>query len=353
MGQRQWTAELERALLKELHVQWNDQNHDRFRTAMVSPALALHEGRKHLGQWMPRERTISMSREWIQTTAWSTVIEVLKHEMAHQYVSEVLKVDNESPHGPAFRSVCRRFKIDGRASGIPTATPNDNVKVVQKIQKLLALAKSPNEHEAKLALQKAREWMNEHELAWSHRDRTASFTHRCLGRAKGRFDPWEKMLAGLLARHFFVHAIWIPVYDAYRARRVRTLEVCGRPEAVDVAEYTHVYLTQTAQKLWMDYRSTHQIQSNRERRTFLLGVMMGFSQSLEQDLSSCVARGLVPAHDKDLENWFVQRHRRIRRQRGRTIRNSTTLRAGQSEGRKIEIKPALTRRTGLLRKLLG
>ena len=161
------------------------------------------------------------------------------------------------------------------------------------------------------------------------------------------------MLAGLLAKHFFVHAIWIPVYDVFRAKMVRTLEICGRPEAVDVAEYTHVYLTQTAQRLWNAYKSAHGVQSNRERRTFLLGVMMGFSQSLDDDLLVCVENGLVPATDNELQDWFLHRHRRIRRQQGRSIRASHTLRAGQKEGRNIDIKPAITRRKGLLRQLLG
>ena len=171
MGQKRWTVALEHALLIHLQQNWTQQNHDLFRGAMVSPALALHDGRKHLGQWMPTIRTISFSRMWVQTTPWTTVIEVLKHEMAHQYVSEILKVHNEPPHGPAFRSVCAQFHIDSRAQGIPDVVDKKSSKVVDKIQKLLALAQSPNEHEAKLALQKARQWMNEYELEWSQRTR--------------------------------------------------------------------------------------------------------------------------------------------------------------------------------------
>ena len=351
MGQKRWTVALEHALLIHLQQNWTQQNHDLFRGAMVSPALALHDGRKHLGQWMPTIRTISFSRTWVQTTPWTTVIEVLKHEMAHQYVSEILKVHNEPPHGPAFRSVCAQFHIDSRAQGIPDVVDKKSSKVVDKIQKLLALAQSPNEHEAKLALQKARQWMNEYELAWSQRTREASFSHRCLGPNKGRFDPWEKMLAGLLAKHFFVHAIWIPVYDVFRAKMVRTLEICGRPEAVDVAEYTHVYLTQTAQRLWNAYKSAHGVQSNRERRTFLLGVMMGFSQSLDDDLLVCVENGLVPATDKNCRLVSPS-----------TSKNTTATRAFhprqphsvRDKGRDvISIKPAITRRKGLLRQLLG
>ena len=243
MGQKRWTVALEHALLIHLQQNWTQQNHDLFR-GQWSPALALHDGRKHLGQWMPTIRTISFSRMWVQTTPWTTVIEVLKHEMAHQYVSEILKVHNEPPHGPAFRSVCAQFHIDSRAQGLPDVVDKKSSKVVDKIQKLLALAQSPNEHEAKLALQKARQWMNEYELEWSQRTREASFSHRCLGPNKGRFDPWEKMLAGL-RRSISCTCDMDTRLRCIPSENVWTLEICVVQRPL-IPEYTHVYLTQTA-----------------------------------------------------------------------------------------------------------
>ena len=43
------------------------------------------------------------------------MVEVLKHEMAHQYAHEILGARDESAHGEAFRTVCQRLGID--ASG--------------------------------------------------------------------------------------------------------------------------------------------------------------------------------------------------------------------------------------------
>ena len=49
---------------------------------------------------------------------WTVVLEVLRHEMAHQYVDEVLGVHDETAHGPTFQAVCEARAIDGRAAGV-------------------------------------------------------------------------------------------------------------------------------------------------------------------------------------------------------------------------------------------
>jgi len=272
--------------------------------------------------------------------------------MAHQFVSEVLLETEQSPHGPAFKKVCARFHIDSRAVGTPLNGATE-AKTVDRIQKLLALAKSPNEHEAQVALNKARRLMAEHANAWEKREHAPNFQFRQVGPAKGRFDPWEKCLAGLLARHFFVLAIWVPVYNVLRGKTVRILEINGRCDALEVAEYAHAFLTHTAETLWKNHRQAKGLQSNKDRRTFLLGVMMGFTQSLEAEEVRCEEAGLVPRQDDELDHWFRKRHRHIRTRRGGTIRQTEALQAGQAVGRNIQLRQALTKRRGLLRRLLG
>ena len=46
---------------------------------------------------------------------WPAVVEVLKHEMAHQYVHETLGLAHTPPHGEAFQSACRLLRCDDRA----------------------------------------------------------------------------------------------------------------------------------------------------------------------------------------------------------------------------------------------
>src|SRR4030095_14857783 len=95
-------------------------------------------------------RTRKPARRLATKEPWATLVEVLKHEMAHQYVLEVLRIEDESAHGPAFRDVCQRLGIDAKAAGLPTtssARTDDEDRVLSRIAKLLALAESSSVHE--------------------------------------------------------------------------------------------------------------------------------------------------------------------------------------------------------------
>lgn len=74
-----------------------------------------------------------------------------------------------------------------------------------KISKLLALADSPNEHEAQVALLKARALMAEHKLR--PEDITAKVSTKVIKRMVGisctaMTNPWAAILAGIIATHY-------------------------------------------------------------------------------------------------------------------------------------------------------
>ena len=74
-----------------------------------------------------------------------------------------------------------------------------------KIRKLLALAHSPNEHEAKAALLKARELMAEHKLTEAECAEAASKkvkNIRTKWSCSKRRDPWLIQLSGLIGEHY-------------------------------------------------------------------------------------------------------------------------------------------------------
>ena len=97
------TPALEAALVRELRAAWHQLNGSHFRSALSAPTFELVSSRATLGRWIPGTRTLEISRALVLERAWGAVIEVLKHEMAHQYVHEVLGETSETPHGPAFR----------------------------------------------------------------------------------------------------------------------------------------------------------------------------------------------------------------------------------------------------------
>src|SRR5690606_4910046 len=113
-------------------------------------------------------------------------------------------------------------------------------------------------------------------------------------------------------RHFFVEAIWVPVYRPLEGKRGSVLEICGAPENVEIAEYVHGYLLTTAERLWREHKTRHGIRLDRDRRTFLAGVMTGMRDKLSREAKKSEEAGLVWVADGDLTRYFRKRHPYVR-----------------------------------------
>ena len=273
----QLTAELEAALVRELRATFWQLNDAFFKGGLRAPTIELVPTRHTLGRWVPATRTIEISRPLVLERPWGAVVEVLKHEMAHQYVHETLGERSQTPHGQAFRDACARLGVDARASGVPDAAGPDagEEKIVERIARLLALAESPNRHEAEAAMAAAQRLMLKHNLDAARSAAARDFGHLHLGKPTGRVAEHERVVAMILGKHFFVEAIWIPVYRPLEGKRGSVLEICGTRANLAIAEYVHGFLHQTAERLWRDHRAARGIRTNRDRRTYLAGVMVG------------------------------------------------------------------------------
>lgn len=330
------TTALERALLRELMAAWRQVNESYFKGGLRAPALELVASRAHLGRWMHATRTIEMSRPLVVEQPWGVVVEVLKHEMAHQYVHEILGELAESAHGPAFREACKRLGIDARAAGMPAAAaPDGEQRVVERIAKLLALAESPNQHEAEAAMGAAQKLMLKYNLDVRADAAARGYGYRHLGVPTGRVTESERILAMLVGRHFFVEVIWVPVYRALAGKRGSVLEICGTSANLAIAEYVHAFMTETAERLWRDHKKAHGITLDRDRRTYLAGVMTGFAEKLGRQAASHKAHGLVWVKDGDLEGFFRRRHPHVRHVRHAGTRRTEAYAHGREAGRRI------------------
>jgi hypothetical protein len=250
---------LEAALLRELALTWREISETHFRDALRAPVLTLSDGPHRLGSWHRLQRTISLSRGLVFGHPWGLVREVLKHEIAHQYVDEALQIHDETAHGPAFARVCREHGIDARAAGMPAGMPagapdGGPHPVLRRITRLLALAESPNLHEAEAAMNEARRLMLLHNVDAAATASADGYGYRHVGRVKARTEISERILAGILGRHFFVSVIWTPSYLPEAGRRGHVLELCGTPANLEVAAYVHAFLTDTAERLWREHK---------------------------------------------------------------------------------------------------
>ncbi|MGH7269087.1 MAG: DUF2786 domain-containing protein [Polyangiaceae bacterium] len=315
----EFTAALEASLVRELRATWREINDATFRRALRVPTLELVRARSTLGRWVPETRTVEISLPLVIEHPWVVIVEVLKHEMAHQYVSEVLCEASETAHGSAFRNACARLGIDARASGVPEASGAEaeqaaktENKVVERVARLLALAESPNRHEAEAAMAAAQRLMLKHNLDAVQSATPADYGFLHLGRPTGRVAEHERLVSMILGRHFFVDTIWVPVYRPREGKRASVLEICGARQNLAIAEYAHGFLHGTAERLWSHHKETRGLAFDRERRTYLAGVMSGFADKLARQETANRGEGIVWVEDGDLGDFMHRRHPRVR-----------------------------------------
>lgn len=332
----QLSAELEAAALRVLSGTWTGYNDEYFRGLMRAPRLAVTEVQGSYARWLRGARCIEFARHALTSLTWGQLGEVLKHEMAHQYVDEVLGRLDETAHGPAFQRVCEDRGIDARASGAPEHAPSaEETQVLERIARLLALAGSSNEHEAQSAMNAARRLMLKHNLDAGRAKASRGYIFRTLGEPTGRIDEATSFIGTILSEFFFVEVITIRVWRVREGRHGSVLEVTGAPENVAMAEYVFSFLNHTADALWLLHKRAHAIRGDRDRRQFRAGLMRGFWEKLSVEQKSNVASGLIWVGDPALESFFRKRFPRVRSvSRGGGARGDA-YHQGRSQGREL------------------
>jgi len=329
------------ATLRELALEYAELNHNHFGNQLSPVPLVVSEGTSRLGCFVSDPRRIELARALVFGQPWGTVIEVLKHEMAHQYVIEVLRHTDETSHGPSFQRVCERLGIDATAQGLPVVAPERSA-ILERIRKLFALAGSANQHEAEAAMRMAHKLMLKHNLERPCSDESvAAYGFKHLGRYTGRISEAERVLAGLLGEFFFVQPIWTTVFRVQDQKRVSVLEVTGRHENLAMAEYVHGFLQQAAESLWKAHKKEHGIGRDTDRRAYLAGVMRGFAEKLRTERSAAEATGLVWVEDPRASQYFRRRHPRVRSTHYYSSEHRAAAGHGRAAGRELVLSRPL------------
>lgn len=345
-SQARLSAELEAAVVRALRDDWERINWSHLRRSLDVPAFLLSDARSFLGRWSRVDRTIEIARHLVMDHPWGMVVEVLKHEMAHQFADEVLGGTNETAHGPAFQRGCFRLGIDPAASGLPRVEgpiPDDEARVLSRIAKLLALADSANRNEAESAMREAQRLMLKYNLGIAAALSQKSYSFRHLGEPTGRIQAHQRQLAALLGLHFFVEPIWISVHRPLDGTSGQVLEVCGTTANLEMAAHVHDFLLQSAERLWREHRKTNNIASDKLRRSYLTGVMRGFEEKLSQQARENQQEGLIWVKDAKLQDFLRTRYPRQENRRSETRTHPAAYVAGKQAGQSIVLHRPITR----------
>lgn len=328
-------VELENLALQAVADEYDHLNYSLFQDRLRRPPLFWSESETTLGAFRRMPPGISLSVALLTKYSWTTLVEVLKHEMAHQFVTEVLGKTDETAHGPEFAKVCAERGIDARAAGKPQVDPEAPDHAIDKIRRLLALAESANQHEAEAAMAAAQRLMLKHNLEEVARNQARDFIVAHLGEPTGRVQESQRILAGILRKFFFVEVLWISVWRPREAKRGSVLEVCGTKANVEMAEYVHAFLSQSAERLWQQHKRARAIRQDRDRRKFHAGVMSGFYRKLDAERAPRAQEGLVWLGDSQLQAHFKARYPRTTTSHYTSSSGTEAHSAGRAAGQSL------------------
>jgi len=348
-----------------------------YRLSLAAPAFRISDSQATLGSWAPETRTISISAGLINGYTWDAVINVLKHEMAHQYVHEYLDRGMEQPHGQAFAEACKKLGVFYPFNTSTGDTPkvfidasqqggdSEYDRKVNKVRKMLSLAGSGNRYEAAAAMSKANSFIRKYNLERLDSREQSHYSYEIINTGKKRLQAIERRIASLLMDYFYVDIVYSELFDPKSAESLKTIELLGTQENVAIARHVYDFLSHRVELLWQNYRKTFKAQG-KLRKIYVLGLLQGFREKLEKEekkhtLSSAgrdkykTISALVVAKDPGLSEFTAQRFPRLRKVHYRlaAIFCAHTYTAGKSEGRKITIHKTVKHEEGNLGRLLG
>lgn len=246
---------------------------------------------------------------------------------------------------------------------IETQQQNISDSLVNRIKGLLRLATSNNQHEAELAMARAKQLCVKYELDIAS---IQAFDEKPVNEpiVKGesvnlgrRMSICQHYISNILQDYFNVRVI----YFGGRHGGKRIVFV-GRQRDIDLATYLNNYLNQEFLRLWRKYYSDNEINgvSLKDRGGFLYGLKQGLADKLRESqkiteeevftaapveklekIKECYALAVVN-HKKNLEDKLGEFYPHLRKNSHyHSIKNYNSIGAGREAGRNISVNRPL------------
>ncbi len=244
------------------------------------------------GYWDSAKQVIVISKKLILEHSWDVVLQVLKHEMAHQIVDDIFKIQDS--HGQWFQKACEMIGLEKKfqkaSIDISEAfthwkhadtSTNDEIQKLIKIEKLLNLAQSANENEAALAMAKVQELYEKYNLdKLSSENFNQQNVTLIISTGKKRLTVNYSLISNILQNHFFVRVIFGSQYSALNDESYQIIYILGDKENVLMAEYVYYFLLRQVDTLWLSYSKQKKLPS-RYKLSYQRGILAGFYKKLD------------------------------------------------------------------------
>lgn len=206
-------------------------------------------------------------------------------------------------------------------------------KIIERIQKLISLADSPNKHEAESAMAKAQELMTKHNIAMQSIENHDSEYVNELTEGYKRATVESKYINNLLSEFFFVRLV------SSKSRGVTFLNIIGEKNNVKTALHMRQYLTNVFKSLWNEYKKETNA-PNGSKQSFYMGIMSGFTEVMnEKRAATCECMDMVLVNDPKVDDKVSELFPRLRKAATSRVNlnDSQAITAGHSQGRNLNV----------------
>lgn len=249
-------------------------------------SFVLFEDPKKLGYYDSRCFQIGLNKKLLYLAHQETIDNILRHELAHLYCFHSYGNSTQA-HGVEYRQVCEKFGWDKEVYGASLNLDDERKiyqddqefnKVFERIQKLLSLASSSNEHEAQAATLKANQLL----LKYNLKDMQKVHDHEEIVYVKRVYETkrTNAMINALydILGNFYVR----PIYN--RVQGGVYLEVIGSKINVELADYIAKFLVGEFDYLWKKAQKENSwLKGIQKKNSFYQGLCDGFIRKLHQE----------------------------------------------------------------------
>jgi len=206
-------------------------------------------------------------------------------------------------------------------------------KIIEKIQKLLALSESSNQHEAENALTKAQDLMVKYNIELSqvknHDSEYINETSEIFKR-----EPLGSIYINDILDNFF----FVKIVNSKRDFG-KYVNIVGEKQNVKNAIHARKYLFKMFKHLWDTYKKETGA-STKSRESFYYGLWEGFSEKMKQQREKTEQEyGLVVVEDPNLNEKLKELFQKLRKSNKKTVNvgDPDALESGKEAGKGLEI----------------
>lgn len=305
-------------------------------------SLVTFESPKQLGYFNAENYQIGINKNLVYLAKPEVLKNILRHELAHLYTFLTLGPDHQA-HGSSFKDACKRFGWGPEVSNAYADLSSENKlssapefeKILSRIEKLLNLAKSANQHEATAATAKANELLMKYNLNLFNKNPSEIEEEvfvKNIYEAK-RTNVQMNALYEII-EHFYVQ----PVLN--RSNKKVYLEVIGSKVNVEMADYLAKFMTSEFERL---YKNSG-LKGTSAKNSFIRGIAEGFSSKIKkQKLSDPALKNDLIKLDKVLKSQVQMVYNRMGTSSSTAKKVDQNARAlGLKAGKSLKIKKGLS-----------